>query len=49
MEVGNQKGSDHAVPLEWLWLKVMRRDDLRPLQRVAFGPGAKGLQLERCR
>ena len=47
MEVGNQKEPEPAVSLGWLWIDVMRRDDLRPLQRVAFSPGAEELQLER--
>jgi len=38
MGVGNQKEPDPAVSLGWLWVNVMRRDDLRPLQRVAFSP-----------
>jgi len=47
MEVGNQKEPEPAVSLSWLWVNVMRRDDLQPLLRVAFSPGAEEPQVER--
>ena len=44
MGVGNQKDTD-PQPLSWTvrpeGVNVMHRDDLRPLQRVILGLGAK--------